>query len=90
MLTIEKYSLVVIREFIAANWDAFVDYAKENEVDPEIIYQQIDGRESAVELTYDVLGMIGHYVKFPFMYSGVAANEVRPSFEASISFRSFA
>lgn len=32
----------------------------------------------------------GHYVKFPFMYSGVVENEVRPSFEASISLRSFA
>ena len=59
MLTIEKYSLVVIREFIAANWDAFVDYAKENEVDSEVIYQQIDGREGAVESMYDVLGVIG-------------------------------
>ena len=47
MLTIEKFSLIVIREFIAANWEAFVDYAKENEVDPEIIYQQIDGSEEA-------------------------------------------
>lgn len=32
----------------------------------------------------------GHYVKFPFMYSCVVANEVRSSFEASISLRNCA
>jgi len=33
---------------------------------------------------------VGHYVKFPFMHSGVAASELQSSLEATISLANFA
>lgn len=40
----DNFCIDIVKDFIAANWDDFVQYANACEVDPDIVYRQI-GKE---------------------------------------------
>lgn len=39
----DRFCLSVVSDYIAANWADFTDYAKQYEVDPDDVFQQISG-----------------------------------------------
>lgn len=39
----DRFCLSVVSDYIAANWADFADYAKQYEVDPDDVFQQIAG-----------------------------------------------